>query len=421
MQARKRSRPRRFDLWFVITIAAYPGLNPKGNAEMYITSDMNVLYDAFRAAMKGSSWKNEPQKFERDFLSQLVQIHDELEDRTYKTLPTNEFITYERGKERLIHGGRMRDRVVRHALCDNVLNEMMKPYIIHNNSASQKNKGVDFARRQFEYDLHNYWLEHRTNDGWVCFIDFSKFYDNIRHDKVKEMICPKIDGHSAWLFSSIIDNFQVDVSYMGDDQYQNCLLDKFDSIEYYKAIPKELRTGKKYMSKSVDIGDQVSQSIGVFYPTEIDNYITIVRGHRRVGRYMDDINIIHHDRGYLEDTLKGICEIADRLGLYINHRKTRVCKLSGIYTYLQMRYSLTETGRVIRRINPKAVTRQRRKLKAYRNLMDKGELPYKTVKDEYKSWMAKYTHYMSKLQIRNMKQLYYQLFKEDPRWKKSTR
>lgn len=384
---------------------------------MYVTSDLNNLYNSFRAAMKGSAWKNEPQKFERDFLTQLVKLHDELEDRTYKTLPRNEFITHERGKERLIHGGRMRDRVVRHALCDYVLNPMMEPYIIHNNSASQKNKGVDFARRQFEQDLHNYWLEHRTNDGWVCFIDFSKFYDNIRHDKVKEIFCPKIDEHSVWLLSNIIDTFQVDVSYMTNEEYEDCLNEKFDSIRYYRDIPEEMRTGEKYMAKSVDIGDQVSQSIGVFYPTEIDNYITIVRGHRRAGRYMDDINIIHHDREYLRETLKGIEEISDRLGLYVNHKKTRICRLSDTYTYLQMRYTLTESGRVVIRINPKAVTRQRRKLKAYKRLLDNGKLPYKAVKEEYKSWMAKYTHYMSKLQIRHIKELYIDLFKEDVKWK----
>ena len=36
-------------------------------------SDMNVLYDAFLASMRGSAWKEEPQKFEIDFLSEIVK------------------------------------------------------------------------------------------------------------------------------------------------------------------------------------------------------------------------------------------------------------------------------------------------------------------------------------------------------------
>ncbi|MBR4540567.1 MAG: hypothetical protein IKO54_00145 [Lachnospiraceae bacterium] len=83
---------------------------------METVTDMNVLYDAFRASMKSSAWKEEPQRFETDFLSELVALHNELSDRTYQTLPGTEFTQHERGKIRHIHGNRMRDRVVRHAV-----------------------------------------------------------------------------------------------------------------------------------------------------------------------------------------------------------------------------------------------------------------------------------------------------------------
>ena len=384
---------------------------------MNTVTDLNVLYDAYRASMKSSAWKREPQRFERDFLSEIVKIHDELESRTYVTSERHTFVTHERGKARLIHGARMRDRVVRHALCDNILNPTFERYTIYNNSASQKGKGVDFARKLFERDLHNYWLEHRNNDGYICFVDFSKFYDNVRHKEVKEAACRVVDEMAGWLFSSIIDTFKVDVSYMSDEEYARCLEKKYNSIEYYETVPENLKTGKKLMAKSVDIGDQISQSIGVFFPTPIDNYITIVRGHRRAGRYMDDIYIIHHDLGYLKETLKGVSEQAEKLGLYINEKKTHICKLSDKFTYLQMRYQLTETGKVVKRVKPATITRERRKLKKYKKLLDNGEVTYKNIEQSYKSWMGKYTKVMSKRQTKNIKRLYNELFKEDPRWK----
>ena len=384
---------------------------------MNTVTDLNVLYDAYRASMKSSAWKREPQRFERDFLSEIVKIHDELESRTYVTSERHTFVTHERGKARLIHGARMRDRVVRHALCDNILNPTFERYTIYNTSASQKGKGVDFARKLFERDLHNYWLEHRNNDGYICFVDFSKFYDNVRHKEVKEAACRVVDEMSGWLFSSIIDTFKVDVSYMSDEEYAHCLEKKYNSIEYYETVPENLKTGKKLMAKSVDIGDQISQSIGVFFPTPIDNYITIVRGHRRAGRYMDDIYIIHHDLGYLKETLKGVSEQAEKLGLYINEKKTHICKLSDKFTYLQMRYQLTETGKVVKRVKPATITRERRKLKKYKKLLDNGEVTYKNIEQSYKSWMGKYTKVMSKRQTKNIKRLYNELFKEDPRWK----
>jgi len=125
---------------------------------MKSVTDLNVLYEAFKASMKSSAWKREPQRFERDVLSEILKLHDEIESRTYKTSERHTFVTHERGKARLIHGGRMRDRVVRHALCDNILNPTFNRYIIFNNCASQHGKGVDFARKLFERDLHNFWM-----------------------------------------------------------------------------------------------------------------------------------------------------------------------------------------------------------------------------------------------------------------------
>ena len=47
------------------------------------------------------------------------------------------------------------------------------------------------------------------------------------------------------------------------------------------------------MSKSIDIGDQLSQVIGICYPHSIDNYIKYVRGQKFYGRYMDDWYIMN--------------------------------------------------------------------------------------------------------------------------------
>lgn len=381
-------------------------------------TDLNVLYDAFRASMKGSAWNEEPQKFEIDFLSEIVKLKHELVAREYQTMPGSEFTLSERGKVRHIHGGRMRDRVVRHALCDTVLDEALQPYLIYNNSASQKGKGVSFARKMFEKDLHNYWLKHRTNDGYVGFVDFSKFYDNIRHDKAKEMVSAKVDEFSGWLFGQIVDTFRIDVSYMDDEEYAGCINQKFDSVKYHQQIPKERRTGQKFMDKSVDIGDQVSQDIGIFYPVQVDNYAKIVRGAKMYGRYMDDIYIIGNTKEYIASVIHGITEQAGELGIFINERKTRIVELSSTFKYLQIKYSLTDSGKVIKRINPKSVSRERRKLKAYKRMCEKGKIEYNAVEQAYKSWMGANVPVMSKKQVENMKQLYKGLYGKEPRWKK---
>ena len=386
---------------------------------METVTDLNNLYDAFRASMKGSAWKEEPQRFEIDFLSELVKLKHELESRTYKVSQGSEFVLNERGKIRYVHGRCMRDRVVRHVLCDRILTPALDKYLIYNNGASQVGKGLSFAREMFERDLHNYYLKHGTNEGYVGFVDLSKFYDNIPHEGVKKSICPKIDSFSAWLLGEILDSFRVDVSYMSDEEYASCMDTIFNSVKYHETITPDMRTGEKFMAKSVEIGDQISQNIGIYYPTPIDNYAKIVRGCKWYGRYMDDIYIIDNDLTHLRSVIEGIKEAAGKLGLFVNDRKTRIVKMSHTFKYLQVRYFMTDTGKVVRRINPKNLTRQRRRLKAYKCLLAKGEITENAIEQAYKSWMGAYTKYMSKKQISNMKTLYKQLFGKEPRWKKT--
>lgn len=380
-------------------------------------TDLNLLYDSMVKSLKGSAWKAEPQRFMLDFLSEIVALKQEIESRTYRTSPGTEFTLNERGKTRHIHGARMRDRVVRHALCDGELADALRPYLIHNNGASQKGKGLSFSRALFEKDLHNFWLKYRDNDGYIGFIDFSKYYDNIRHDQIKARVGPKISEEGNWLLDEILRTFEIDVSYMTDDEYARCMETKFNSVQYYETIPAEARTGQRFMPKGVDIGDQVSQDIGIYFPTPVDNYVKIVRGCKWYGRYMDDMYIICRDRDELRSIIEGAKEVARCMGIYINDRKTHIVRLSDTYKYLQIKYSLAENGRVIKRINPKAVTRERRRMKAYKRLIVRGEMSYEAAEMAIRSWMGDYSRLMSKKQIQNMKALYRALFGKELSWK----
>ena len=380
-------------------------------------ADLNLLYDSFKASMKGSAWKEEPQRFEIDFLSQIVQLKQEIESRTYETSPGTEFILNERGKIRHIHGARMRDRVVRHALCDGVLGDALKPYLIHNNGASQKGKGLTFAREMFTRDLHNYWIKYRSNVGYIGFIDFSKFYDNIRHDLVKKMVKPLIGEEPGWLMDEILKTFEIDVSYMTDEEFAGCMGRKFNSVEYYETVTPEMRTGEKFMPKSVEIGDQVSQDIGIYFPTPVDNYVKIVRGVKWYGRYMDDMYIICRDLDELKSVIAGAISVAEAMGMFINQRKTHIAKLGETYRFLQIRYTLTEKGRVIQRINQKAVTREHRRFSAYKKLIAEGRMSYADVENAARSWMGDYARLMSRKQIDHMKAHYKMLFGRELSWK----
>lgn len=376
-----------------------------------IVYDLNSLYNAYLAAKKESDWKPQVQKYEMDFLPRIVESKSDLKNRTYKSKDSTEFIIRERGKTRPITGLQMSDRVIRHSLCDNVLTPSLLNYMIYDNGASLKNKGIDFSRERFERHLHMYYREHGSNDGYILLMDYSKFYDNIPHETAYNAVAKHVkDDFSLWLLGCVFDNFKIDVSYMDDDEYKNCMNAPFDSAKYRLNIPKSKHTGDKYMYKSVNIGDQCSQIIGIYYPTPIDNFIKIVKGQKYYGRYMDDSYVIHESKEFLYNLSLEVIEKAKELGIILNQKKTRIVKLSDYYKFLQISYSLTDSGRLIRKINPKRIVDMRRKLKKLNTMVKNGERTQAEVENMFKAWMGSHCHLMSKLQRDNLNLLYYDLF-----------
>lgn len=373
-------------------------------------SDMNCLYQAYLKSKKGSAWKTQVQMFEHDYLSKLVQISDELETHAYEPKDGAEFVTCERGKKRVIRSNPFKDRVVRRCLCDQMLTPELTPHLIHDNGASQTGKGISFTRKRFEQHLHEFYRKKGTNKGYILLMDYSKYYDNIRHDKLKEAVQKRIhDPNALWLLDKVLKNFEIDVSYLDDEKYRRCLELKFDNEKQY-ALDPQLLTGQKFMAKSLAIGDQVSQICSVYFPTPIDNYVKIVRGVRWYGRYMDDSYIISDDLAFLHEILQKITQIAHGLGIFINHKKTHIMALDHDFVWLKLRYRLTDTGHLVIRINPKTVTRERRKLKKYRSMVNSGALSEQGVANSFKSWFMNYRKIMSYRTQQNMLMLYHDLF-----------
>lgn len=312
----------------------YPSVNTKHDTASYERCsckreifDINVLYDAFQKVKQGCDWKPSVQKFEINLLTELVNIRKELISRTFRFSSTNNFILNERGKTRYISGDCVRDRVVKRALCDEVLLPAIRKYLIYDNGASLKGKGTDFTRKRLKVHLKRFFNE-CGNNGGILLVDFTKFFDNIEHDRLMDMFRALIDDELAlWLLEKVLEQAQVDVSYMNEADFADRMNIVFNSLEHQK-VSKSLLTGEKILKKHMNIGDQIAQIAGIFYPHRVDNYIRIVEGNRFHGRYMDDSYVIHKDMEYLKELSAKIEIEARNDGIFINKKKTKICKLS---------------------------------------------------------------------------------------------
>lgn len=382
--------------------------------------DANSLYRAYKATLKASPTKPQSQKFELNWLHNIAVLYEELNNGTYEPSKKTQFVIRERGKVRLIRASPTPDKVVQHAFCDDVLLPSIKPKLIYDNYASLKNRGVSMARKRFEIMMHRYYRKHKSNQGYILLMDFSGYYDNLWHSLVFDAMskCIKDDGHIS-LLKSIIKSCRKDVSFLTDDEISKLYYGKYKSMDYIN-IPEEKLTGKKYLYKGLDIGDQVAQIAAIYFPTPMDNYVKIVRGEKYYGRYMDDSFILHESKEHLLELLEAIKAVASKLGIILNNDKVKILPLSRTFSFLQVKYFLTPTGRLVKRINPKRLTVMRRNLKKLAVMVKIGERDYELVRNLFGSWASDFYRLMSKKQRQNMDKLYNELFsKEEEEYEKA--
>lgn len=360
------------------------------NLKMNKLTDANAIYEAGTKAIRSSSFKRNTILFEMNHLLETAKIQKAIADGPYEPEPVVKFEINERGKTRQISSNTIRDKAINHLLCDEILTPSIEPLLILDNSASQKGKGVAFHRERLVRHLRQYYTKY-GNDGYILLIDFSGYYANILHGKCLEDMTEALKKNNG----------------LSPD-------DRSRAIEMLKKIMVSFSLG----GKGVDIGNQCSQDIGVFYPHRIDNLVKTVCGVKGYGRYSDDSYVISDSKEELEGILERIRAEAAHYGIVINEKKTRICKLSSKWRHLQIQYSLTGTGRIIHKISPKAVTRERRKLKAYKRLLDKGVMKQEEIDECFRSWLGGNYKNMSKMQVYGIIRLYYKLFERRLTWKR---
>ena len=101
---------------------------------------------------------------------------------------------------------------------------------------------------------------------------------------------------------------------------------------------------------------------------DFSNYFAIKEqlGIKGYARYMDDGYLIHTSKEYLKECLTRMKEVCDSLGIILNTKKTKIKKLSEGFKFLQIRFKLTETGKVLRKMSFESIKKIRRKLKKFK-------------------------------------------------------
>lgn len=340
------------------------------------------LYQAYKVCRRGVAWKASVQKYITQAPLYVHQTYKRLHNGTFHNSGFYEFDLMERGKKRHIRSVKIGERVVQRCLCDNALVPILSRTFIHDNGACMKDKGYTFTVNRLCKHLRDHYKKYGT-EGYILLFDFQKFYDNVSHAVLQKTL------NHGFTDERIL-------------QLTQHLIDAFGNI-------------------GLGLGSQVSQILALASANRLDHYIKEILRIHGYARYNDDGYLIHHDKAYLEHCLRCIKRICIELGIKLNTKKTQIVKLSHGFTFLKIRFFITRTGRVIRKMGRKAVTRTRRKLKALKNLLDSGKVTFKDVYTSWQSWKAYASNFNAYHTVHNMSGLFDELFIRswllEPDWK----
>ena len=364
--------------------------------------ELDNLYNAWLKVKQISSWKEQTQRYEENLLFNLLQLSENLKNKTASLGTSHCFVITERGKKRLIHSYDIDTRIAVRSFIDSVLLPLITPKLIYDNSASIKGKGLDFHRRRIIAHLQKFYRKH-GNEGYILTLDFRKFFDNIYHNKLKKILAEILKDKECEEFAdSLIDSYQTDISCLSEDEREALETQPFDSVRFYSTTDKTKCDGSAYLRRGVYIGGQLAQIAGIIYPYKLDNFIKIVKGEKLYARYQDDMYVIHHSKNHLEELLEEIKTKCAEYGLFLNEKKTQIVSLNRTFTICKIQYLLKANGDILQKPCKEAFRRERKAIRKFAKNIKENKIQPKDVVNSYLSWRGNISRYDCKRSVLSM-------------------
>jgi len=286
--------------WLVFIMKTYKNLYQ----EIYSMGNLTL---AWRKARKGKTKKKDIKEFEENIIGNLLDLHFELKNQTYKPMPLETFVLRD-PKTRKISKADFRDRVVHHAII-NILEPIFDKTFIYDSCANRKGKGNLFAIKRFDKFKRkvsrNGKVVGQFNDnqveGYYLKADIKHYFQEVNHEILIKSIQRKIrDKKVIWLIKSILDN---------------------------GGILRE--TDTTYLQKSMPLGNLTSQFFANIYLNELDYFVKHKLKAKYYIRYVDDFVILHKSNCQLIQWKKQINEfLNDKLKLKLHSDKSKIVSLS---------------------------------------------------------------------------------------------
>lgn len=165
------------------------------------------LLAAWQEFERGKKKKTDVMEWKRHLMSNILNLHNDLKNKTYVHGPYQHFIVCD-PKRRDIHKASVRDRLLHHALYRKLYPSFDTTFIADSYSC-RDNKGIHKAMKRFDVFARKVAKNH-TRTVWVLKCDIRKFFASIDHEILVSILKQKIkDEDILNLLQNIIGSFSL--------------------------------------------------------------------------------------------------------------------------------------------------------------------------------------------------------------------
>jgi retron-type reverse transcriptase len=229
-------------------------------------------------------------KFELNFENELLQLEQDLKNKTYYPGQSICFAIKE-PKLREVFAADFRDRIIHHLLI-NYFEPIFEPKFIFHSYACRKNKGAILAIKNLQKLIKHY---PSNKQLFYLQIDIKAFFTSLDKNILFSIIKSHIKNPDIlWLSKTII--------------FHNPCTNFFNKgdISALKAVDKHKSLFYTHEDKGLPIGNLSSQFFANLYLNELDQFAKHTLKIKNYFRYADDMIIIHQNSNKLKTFSKQI-------------------------------------------------------------------------------------------------------------------
>lgn len=256
------------------------------------------LFEAYYDARKHKRNKKTALKFETNYESHIIKLHQEIINKTY--IPQNS-IAFINTKPviREVFAARFQDRIIHHFIFNHI-NHIFEKTFIHDSYSCRKNKGTLFGIKQAETYIRQC-SQNYTKDTYILKLDIKGYFysmnKNILYSKIEKTLKP--NKSSLDIDYDLLDFIIKQTIFT--DHTKNAIKIKDD--KNWKILPNDKSLYHAKLNCGLPIGNLTSQLFSNIYMNDFDHFVKNELNIKYYGRYVDDFFLIHNDKEYLLSTI----------------------------------------------------------------------------------------------------------------------